>query len=44
MLGNKLLTTELVKNFQEDTHIFINPVKQLDFEEKQKESEWNLER
>ncbi len=27
---------ELVKNFQEDTHTFIDPVKQLDFEEKQK--------
>ena len=35
---------ELVKNFQEDTHIFIDPVKQLDFEEKQKELEWDLER
>ncbi len=27
---------ELIKNFQEETHTFIDPVKQLDFEEKQK--------
>ena len=35
---------ELVKNFQEETNIFIDPVKQLDFEEKQKELDWDLER
>ena len=35
---------ELVKNFQDDTHIFIDPVKQLNFEEKQKDLEWDLER
>ena len=35
---------ELVKNFQEETRTFIDPVKQLDFEEKQKELEWDLER
>ena len=35
---------ELVKTFQEDTHTFIDPVKQLDFEKKQKELEWDLER
>ncbi len=35
---------ELIKNFQEETHTFIDPVKQLDFEEKQKELEWDLER
>lgn len=35
---------ELVRTFQEDTHTFIDPVKQLDFEKKQKELEWDLER
>ena len=35
---------ELIKNFQEETHTFIDPVKQLDFEEKQKELDWDLER
>lgn len=35
---------ELVKNFQEDTHTFIDPIKQLDFEEKRKELEWDFER
>ena len=35
---------ELLKTFQEDTHTFIDPVKQLDFEKKQKELEWDLER
>ena len=35
---------ELVKTFQEDTHTFIDPVKQLDFEKKQKELAWDLER
>lgn len=35
---------EPVKTFQEDTHTFIDPVKQLDFEKKQKELEWDLER
>ena len=32
---------ELVKNFQEDTHTYIDPVKQLDFEENQKDLEWD---
>ena len=32
---------ELVKHFQEETHTFIDPVKQLNFEEKQKELEWD---
>ena len=35
---------ELIKDFQEETNTFIDPVKQLDFEEKQKELEWDLER
>ena len=35
---------ELVKKFEDDTHTLIDPVKQLDFEEKQKKLEWNLER
>ena len=33
---------ELIKNFQEETHTFIDPVKQLEHEEIEKE--WNLER
>lgn len=33
---------ELVKNFQEETHTFIDPVKQLKYEEREKE--WDLER
>ena len=32
---------ELVKNFQEETRTFIDPVKQLDHEEREKE--WDLE-
>lgn len=35
---------ELVKKFQDDTHTLIDPVKQLDFEEKQKALDWELER
>lgn len=35
---------ELIKNFQEETHTFIDPVKQLEFEEEQKELDWDLER
>ncbi len=34
---------ELIKDFQEEIHTFIDPVKQLDFEEKQKELEWDRE-
>ena len=33
---------ELIKNFQEETHTFIDPVKQLEYEEREKE--WDLER
>lgn len=33
---------ELIKNFQEETHTFIDPVKQLEHEEREKE--WDLER
>lgn len=33
---------ELIKNFQEETHTFIDPVKQLEHEDREKE--WNLER
>ena len=33
---------ELIKNFQEENHNFIDPVKQLEHEEIEKE--WNLER
>lgn len=33
---------ELIKNFQEETHTFIDPVKQLKYEEREKE--WDLER
>ena len=33
---------ELIKNFQEENHTFIDPVKQLEHEEIEKE--WNLER
>ena len=33
---------ELIKNFQEETHTFIDPVKQIEQEEIKKE--WNLER
>lgn len=33
---------ELIKNFQEESHTFIDPVKQLEHEEIEKE--WNLER
>ena len=32
---------ELIKNFQEETHTFIDPVKQLEYEKKEKE--WDLE-
>lgn len=32
---------ELIKNFQEETYIFIDPVKQLEQEEREKE--WDLE-
>lgn len=35
-------SNELIKNFQEETHTFIDPVKQLEHEEIEKE--WNLER
>jgi hypothetical protein len=35
---------QLIKDFQEDTRTFIDPVKQLDFEREQKEKEWDLER
>lgn len=35
---------ELIKDFQEETRTFIDSVKQLDFEEKPKELEWDLER
>lgn len=35
---------QLIKDFQEQTYTFIDPVKQLDFEEKQKELDWDLER
>ena len=35
---------ELVRKFEEETHTFIDPVKELDFEEKQKDLEWDLER
>ena len=33
---------ELIKNFQEENHTFIDPVKQLEHEEREKE--WGLER
>ena len=33
---------ELIKNFQEENHTFIDPVKQLEHEEREKE--WDLER
>ena len=32
---------ELVRKFEEETHTFINPVKQLEHEEREKE--WDLE-
>lgn len=32
---------ELIKNFQEETHTFIDPVKQLEHEKREKE--WDLE-
>ena len=32
---------ELIKDFQEETHTFIDPVKQIENEEREKE--WNLE-
>ena len=35
---------QLIKDFEKQTNTFIDPVKQLDFEEKQKELEWDLER
>ncbi len=35
---------ELIKDFQEETRTFIDLVKQLDFEEKQKKLDWDLER
>ena len=34
---------ELIKNFQEETHIFIDPIKQLYFEEKQRKLEKDFE-
>lgn len=36
---------ELIKDFQEETNSYIDPVKQLNFEkaERQKEKEWDLE-
>lgn len=34
---------ELIEKFQEDTHTFIDPEKQLEYEE-QLEKEWDLER
>ena len=37
-------TKELVRKFEEDTHTYLDPVKQLDFEEKEKELDWDLER
>ena len=33
---------KLIKNFQEENHTFIDPVKQLEHEEREKE--WDLER
>ena len=33
---------ELVKNFQEETHTFIDPVKQLEHEEREKECDLEL--
>ena len=36
------LRKELIKNFQEETHTFIDPVKQLEHEDREKE--WDLER
>ena len=35
---------ELIKDFQEETNTFIDPVKQLNFEEKQNELDWDLEK
>ena len=35
---------ELVKTFENDTNISLDPVKQFEFEEKQKELDWDLER
>ena len=35
---------ELVANFEKDTDISLDPVKQFEFEEKQKELDWDLER
>lgn len=37
-------TKELVRKFEEETHTYLEPVKQLDFEEKEKELDWDLER
>ena len=37
-------TKELVRKFEEETHTYLDPVKQLDFEEKEKELDWDLER
>ena len=34
---------ELIKSFQEETHTFIDPIKQLDFEEKQRKLEKDFE-
>ena len=34
---------QLVKDFEKQTNTFIDPVKQLDFEEQQKKLEWDLE-
>ena len=33
---------ELIKNFQEETHTFIDPVKQLEYEERESEYEYEL--
>ena len=33
---------ELIKNFQEETHTFIDPVKQLECEEREKECDLEL--
>ena len=35
---------ELIIDFQEETNTFIDPVKQLNFEEKQNELDWDLEK
>ena len=35
---------ELVKKSENETRTFIDPVKQIDYEEKQKALDWELER